>query len=93
MNGATKLKIYNYIGIGKYLCAFQNFYARGPPGSAGPRNVNLGPPNISESKRARKLKLKTPLDIVTFSPRVQKKIPLRGVEGGTGPPNLNLGPS
>ena len=93
MNGATKLKIYSYIGIGKYLCAFQNLYARGPPGSAGPPNVNLGPPNISESKKARKLKLKTPLDIVTFSPRVQKKIPLGGVEGGTGPPNLNLGPS
>ena len=72
MNGATKLKIYNYIDIGKYLCAFQNFYARGPMGSAGSPNVNLGPPNISVSKRVRKLKLKTPLDIVTYSPRVQK---------------------
>ena len=49
------------------------------------------PSNISKSKRARKLKLKTPLDIVTFSPGVQK-IPLRGVQGGTGPPNVNLGP-
>jgi len=72
MNGATKLKIHNCIDIGKYLRDCQNFSARGPLGSAGPPNVNLGPPNISESKRARKLKLKTPLDIVTYSPRVQK---------------------
>ena len=52
----------------------------------------MGPPNISESKRARKLKLKTPLVILTYSPVAQKKIPLGGVEGGTGPPNVNLGP-
>ena len=58
MNGATKLKIYSYIDIGKYLCAFQNFYARGPPGSAGPPNVNFGPPNIPKSTRAGMLKLK-----------------------------------
>ena len=58
VNGATKLKIYSYIDIGKYLRAYQNFYARVPPGSAGPLNVNLGPPNISETTRARKLNLK-----------------------------------
>ena len=87
MNGATKLKIYNYIDIGKYLRAFQNFYARGPPGSAGPPSVNLGPLNISESKRARKLELKTPLEIVTYSPGVQKK----SARGRTGPSNVNLG--
>ena len=92
MNGATKLKIYNYIDIGKYLRAYQNFYARVPPGSAGPPNVNLGPPNIPKSTRARMLKLKTPLDILTYSPGVQKEFPLGGVEGGTGPPNVNLGP-
>jgi len=38
------------------------------------------------------LELKTPLDIVNYSPRVQKKIPLGSVQGGTGPPNINLGP-
>ena len=38
----TKVKIYNYIDIGKYLRAFQNFYARVPLGSAGPPNVNIG---------------------------------------------------
>jgi len=36
VNGATKLKIYNYIDIGKYLRAFQNFYARGLRGAQGP---------------------------------------------------------
>jgi len=45
-----------------------------------------------ESKRARKLNLKTPLDIVKYSPRVQKNFPLGGVQGGTGPTNLNWGP-
>jgi len=47
-------------------------------------SVNLGPPNISESKRAKKLKLKSPLDIVTYSPRVQKFFRY-GRTGGTGP--------
>jgi len=50
----------------------------------------LGPPNISEIERARKLKLKTPLDIVTYAPLVQKKIPL-GEYRGTRPPNVNFG--
>ena len=81
MNGATKLKIYNYIDIGKYLCAFQNFYARGPPGSAGPLNVNLGPLNIPKSTRARMLKLKTQLDIVKYSLSVKKSSPIVGVQG------------
>ena len=56
-----------------------------------PPSLNLGPPNISESKRDRKLKLKTTYDIVTYSPGVQKKF-ASGRTGGTGPPNLNLGP-
>jgi len=43
-NGAMKLKIYNYIDIGKYLRACQNVSARGPPGCAGLPNVNFGPP-------------------------------------------------
>jgi len=29
VNGATMLKLYSYIGIGKYLGACQNFSARG----------------------------------------------------------------
>ena len=31
VNGATMLKLYSYIGIGKYLGACQNFSARGHP--------------------------------------------------------------
>ena len=38
------------------------------------------------------MKLKTPYDIVTYSPKVQKKTSARGVQGGTGALNLNLGP-
>jgi len=35
-----------------------------PLGGAGPLNVNLGPPVISETTGTRKLKLKTQLDVV-----------------------------
>jgi len=56
-------------------------------------SVNLGPANISKSKRARKLKLKTLSDIVTkYSPLVQH-FSSRGVQsGGTGRPSVNFGP-
>ena len=80
MNEATKLKIDNYIDTGKYLRACQNFSARGPLGSAAPPNVNLGPPNIPESTRARMLKLKTQLDIVKYSLCVKNYL-LGGVQG------------
>ena len=36
----------------------------GVQGGIGPPNVNFGPPKISETTRARTLKLKTQLDIV-----------------------------
>ena len=62
----------------------KNFYARGRPGGVGPPSVNLGPPNISESEIARKLKLKTPLDIVKYSLRVHI-FSLGGVQGAQGP--------
>ena len=54
-------------------------------------SVNLGPRNISEHTRARKLKLKMPLVIVTYSPGVQKNS-ARGRTGGHRAPNVNLGP-
>jgi len=41
INGATKLKRYSYIGIGKYFRVCQNFSARERPGGAGPPNVNF----------------------------------------------------
>ena len=46
-----------------------------------PPNVILGPPNITESTRAEKLKLKTQLDIVKCSLSVQN-FSARGVKGG-----------
>ena len=63
----TQLDIVNYS-----LCLKKFLSDRGCPGGVGPPSVNLGHPNISESKIARKLKLKTPYDIVKYSPRVQK---------------------
>ena len=71
VNGATKLKLYSSVGIGKYLGLCPNFSARGRPGGAGPPNVNLRPAIILKTTRARKLKLKTQLDVVNYSLRVQ----------------------
>jgi len=48
INGATKLKLYSYIGIGKYLSVCQNFSARGIRGRRPP-NVHLGPPKLLDS--------------------------------------------
>jgi len=86
------LKLKTQSDIVKYSLWVKKILRWGRPGGVGPPSVNLGPPNISECKRARKLKLKTPYDVVTYSPGVQKKFPLGGVQGGTGPPNVNLGP-
>ena len=47
VNGATKLKLYSYIGIGKYLAEWgvsKKISARGRPGGAGFLNAHLGPP-------------------------------------------------
>jgi len=51
---------------------YKNFSARWRPGGAGPPNVNLGPPDISDTTTARKLNLKIPLDMVKYSHWVQK---------------------
>jgi len=69
VNGATKLKLYSYIGL--YLGVCQNFSARGRLEGAGLLNVNLGPPIISETTGARKLNLKTQVDVVKYSLWVQ----------------------
>jgi len=41
VNGAMKVKLYSYIGIGKYLGGCQNFFDKGHPG--GHKFVNLEP--------------------------------------------------
>jgi len=46
---------------------YKDFSARGRPGGVGPLSVNLGPLNISETTRARKLKLKMQLDMQKYS--------------------------
>jgi len=43
---------------------YKKISATGRAGGTGPPNVNLGPPKISETTRARMLKLKTQLYIV-----------------------------
>ena len=60
----------------------------GVQGGTGHPNVNLGPPKISETTRARMLKLKTQLDIVKYSLWVQQFLR----PGGVGPTSVNLGP-
>ena len=94
VKGATNVKLYTYIAYRymQVLGVCQNFSARGRPGGgAGPLNVNVGPPIILETNGAIKLKLKTQLDVVKYSLRVQKKS-ARWRPGGAGPPNVNLGP-
>ena len=56
----------------KYFLWIQEFFSQGAsrgrsaPNGAPP-NVNLGPPIISETTRARKLKLKALLEVVKYS--------------------------
>ena len=61
---------------------------RGRRGDAGPPNVNLDRPNISETTRARKLKLKILLDMVKYLLWVPN-VSARGHLGGTGHPNVH----
>ena len=65
INRATKVKLYSYIGIGKYSGCVKIF-PLGSSGGSRALNVNLGPPIISETTGARKLKLKTQLDVVKY---------------------------
>jgi len=74
VNGAMKLKLYSYIGIGKILGGMgcvNIFPLGGFRGAQGPL-MQIGDPHIiSETTGARKLKLKTQLDVVKYSLWVQ----------------------
>ena len=83
------LKLKTQLDIVQYSLWVKKLSARGRSGGVGPPSVNLRPPNISESNRDRKLKLKTSYDIVLVW---GKKNSARGRAGGIGPPNVNLGP-
>ena len=63
----------------------QNFSAMERPGGAGPLNVNLGPPIISKATEARKLKLKTQLNVVNYTRLGYKKISATWRLGAQGP--------
>jgi len=69
VNGAKKLKLYSYIAIAKYLG--YKIFPLGAFGGAGPLMQILDPLNISETTRARKLNLKTQLDMVKYPLWVQ----------------------
>ena len=63
------------------------FSARGRTGGTGPPNVNLGPPKISETTRARMLKLKntiTHCEVLAMG----TKFLCWGRPGGLGPPSV-----
>ena len=81
---AENLQLYRYRQV---LARMSKFSTRGPPGSAGPPSVNLGLPKISETTRARMLKLKTQLGIAKYSLWVQKFLRF-----SVGPHSVNLGP-
>ena len=49
------------------VLGINNFQLGGMQGGAVPPNVNLGPPNISKTTRARQLKLKMQLDMPKYS--------------------------
>ena len=78
----------------KYSLWVQKILSKGASRERRAPSVNLGPPNISESKRARKVKveIKNAIRHSNVLASGTKKIPLRGIQGGTGPPNVNLGP-
>jgi len=64
------LKLKTQLDVVKYSLQVQYFSARWRPRSTRPPNVNLGPPDISETTRARKLNLI--IDMVKCPLLVQK---------------------
>ena len=85
------MKIKTPLDIVTYSPRVQKIQQGGVEGGTGPSNVNLGPPEISETTRARMLKLKTQLDIVKYS-LWAKNVSDRGRPVGVDPTSVNLGP-
>ena len=85
------MKLKTSFDIVKYSPLVQHFSSGGVQGGTGPPNVNLGPPKISETTRARMLKLKTVryCEVLALSKNIS---PLRVRSGGVRPPSVNLGP-
>ena len=79
-------QIYITIRYGKVLAwGTKIFPLGGVQGAQDPLLLNLRPPIISETTGAKKFKLKTQLDVVKYSFRVQVFFPLGGVQGVQGP--------
>ena len=79
------MKRYSY-RYRQVLGVCKNVSARGRLGGLGPLNVNLGPLLPRKLlELARKLKLKTQLDVVSHHFGYTKFFPLCGVQGAQGP--------
>jgi len=61
-----RLKIQLEYDVGTRF-GYKNLSARGRSWGAGPLDVNLRPPNVSDTTRAGRLELKTPLDMVKLA--------------------------
>jgi len=75
------LKLKTQLDIVKYSLHVKKYPLDGVQGRRASYCKFLTPPNISESKRARKLKLKTQLDIAKCSLWVEKNSAIGGVQG------------
>jgi len=62
-----QLRLKMPLDIVKYSRQVQIIFQLGAYRGHKAPNLNLGPPNISESTRDRKLKLKTQLDVTKYS--------------------------
>jgi len=60
------------LDIVKYSIWVQKLFRYGASRGCSAPNVNLGPPQISETTGVRKLKLQMPFDTVKYLPQVQK---------------------
>ena len=66
------MKLYSYVSRHRQVHERVKIFPLEAFGGTGSPNVYLGPPNISKTPTARKLKLKTQLDVVKYSLPVQK---------------------
>ena len=74
------LKLKTQLDIVKYSHYVKKIPLGGVHVGTGPPNVNVGPPKMLETTRARMLKLKTQFDIVKYSHSV-KNFSGMGVQG------------
>ena len=86
------LKLKTQLDIAKCSLWVKKFLRYGASRAVRPPSVNFGPFNISESTRARKLKLKSHLDMVKYSRYVHMYFFRYRASRGTKPSIGTLGP-